>query len=185
MNYSDIKLVTTVYEIVRLTCCPVSRERLAFDWRLQWLCIIVKTWRHEDNSPPPPRQHAMVIGPQHSQCFCQRPRACLSWDQSVTSAVILKNSNILTHSWISLTIFNLANTNSLASYSVQWNLTLGESKCRKAIISAHLKNAKLTCLTRPKRALASVIFLGAAKFVILFVILSAGTIESLVKLSPT
>ena len=68
----------------------------------------------------------MVIGPPHSQCFCQRPRACLSWDQSLTSTVIIETSNILTPSWIFLTVLNIDNTVLLSGASRSpWQILAG------------------------------------------------------------
>ena len=133
----------------------------------------------------PPRQHTIVTGPSQVQCFCHSPSACPSFDQSVQSAVTLETSNIFTPSWIFLTMFNFASTNSLASDSVQRNFCLGDNKCLKAAMSAHFEKLKLTCSTRPKNALASVIFFGSGKFLMLSVIESAGAIESLVTLKPT
>ena len=133
----------------------------------------------------PPLQHNIVISPLQWQCFCHSPKDCPSLLQSVTSAVIRLNSNIVTPLCILRTILAFAKPNYLSRCSVQMNLVFGLNRCLKCDVSAHFENAKDTCSTNPKNALAWVIFFGAGKFLIDSVIAAAGFISSFVKVKPT
>ena len=163
--------------------CPVNRERLAFNWGVPWLCIIVEPWGHEHNSQTPAATHN-GNWPFTVTVFLPKAQR-LSFLSPIHH--MCRNSHNFEHPntfMIFLTILNFASAIPSKCFCPKKFDLRRQQMSEGNHISTYWK-CETHLFYKAKEIPCISDILRCGKFLILSVTLCAGMIESFVSLKPT